>query len=399
MKLLFIYQFCTLGGVETVIANRLKALNSRDMKIDALFLQDFGGKSIFKDFMNSVHITNDYTKIAALLEKEKYDCIINIDMPQIFSILSKLSYRPLVILEVHTMYKENLEYLNQVDNKIISAIITPSSYMVTLINQRINVDIPIHVIPNSVGNQFLDNEDLNPAIDIKKKLIGWVGRFDDYKNWRNFIDIAEYLLSTDKNYEFCMIGGIAAPKHIKEEFHLRAKSKGILSSLRWFPKIECMPNFYKLISKSGGCILSTSIDESFGMVVLESMASRCPVVAPNVGGITELLDNDSGLLYPSGDIKLAALSIYQLVTDIQLRTTIIDNAYKKVLIKYISEKVVNDWKNLIKLYYNNNQKEKISESKNFKIDSKNDTIFSKFFIRIFRTKKASESNNKELNIK
>jgi len=349
MKLLFVYQFCSFGGVETVLASRLKSLESRNIKFDVLFLYDLGGKTIFHDFKDSVHITNDNSKIAALLEKEKYDCVINIDTPQIFSVLNKISYRPLVVLEIHTMYKENLEYVAKLDTKIISAIITPSNYMIPLIKQRINVDIPIHVVPNSVGNQFLDGDNLDIEIDIRKKLIGWVGRFDDYKNWRNFIDIAGYLKSVNKNYEFCVIGGITAPDHIKAEFFSRVKSKGILPNLRWFPKIKCMPNFHKLISKSGGCIISTSIDESFGMVVLESMASKCPVVAPDVGGITELLDNGScGLLYPSGDIKQAALSVIRLTTDIKLRETIIDDAYAKVLANYTSEKVVSKWINLIK---------------------------------------------------
>ncbi|OGM11053.1 hypothetical protein A2Z22_03620 [Candidatus Woesebacteria bacterium RBG_16_34_12] len=356
MKFLFVYQFCTMGGVETVLRNRLKALVAEEFKFDILFLHDFGGKSIFNDFVDSVYIINDTDKIIDLIEKEKYDCIINIDTPQILLAVNKLSYHSLSVLEVHTTYEKNLDYLKKINKTNISAIITPSNYMVNVIKQKIPEDIPIYVIPNSIGNQFLKSIDTNSMINIEKKLIGWVGRFDYIKNLKDFIEIAKYLKSSGENFEFWVVGSAAASESVKEDFFEMAKSRGILSSLRWFPKIDYtqMPNFYKLISNSGGCFISTSINESFGMTVLESMASKCPVVAADVGGLTELLDNGKcGLLYQSHDIEQAVISINKLSTDIELRKTIIDNAYANVLANYTSEKVVSKWINLVKNFRSN----------------------------------------------
>lgn len=356
MKFLFVYQFCTMGGVETVLRNRLKVLAAEDYKFDILFLYDFGGKGIFDDFVDSVYIINDINKIIDLMEKEKYDCIINVDTPQIFSVLNKLTYSPHVILEVHTTYEENLKYLKKIDKTNILAIFTPSNYMVDVIKRKLPNRIPIHVIPNSIGNQFLNSTNMNQTINISKKLIGWVGRFDYVKNWKEFIDLAEHLNSCGESFEFWIVGGAVAPESIKEEFFELAKSKGILLNLRWFPKIDniLMPNFYKLISNSGGCFISTSTNESFGMTVLESMASKCPVVAADVGGLSELLDNGKcGILYHSHDIEQAVLSIKKITSDIELRKTIIDNAYANVLANYTSEKVVSKWINLVKKLPNN----------------------------------------------
>ena len=84
------------------------------------------------------------------------------------------------------------------------------------------------------------------------------------------------------------------------------------------------------------------------------MASKCPVVAADVGGLTELLDNGKcGLLYQSHDIEQAVISINKLSTDIELRKTIIDNAYANVLANYTSEKVVSKWINLVKNFRSN----------------------------------------------
>lgn len=347
MKILFVYQFCTMGGVETVLRNRLKELTKMDIEFDILFLHDFGGKNIFNDFLSSVYITNDNNKIIDLMERERYDCIVNIDTPQIFEILKMISYRPIVVLEVHTTYKENLEYLNKISD--ISSVIVPSNYMVSLIKNRIK-EIPIRVIPNSIDERFL--RDKNIYVPTIKKIIGWVGRLDYLKNWEEFICISKHLKSIDNNFEYWIVGGIAAPENVKKDFFHKIKSAGILSNIRWFPKIEfsLMPNYYEMVSKSGGCFVSTSTDESFGMTILESMASKCPVVAPDVGGITELLDKECGILYPSGNTEQVALLIYKLTNDIQLRETIVDNAYKNVLQNYRPEKVVNDWFGLIKSY-------------------------------------------------
>ena len=54
-------------------------------------------------------------------------------------------------------------------------------------------------------------------------------------------------------------------------------------------------------------VLLTSHHESFSLTALEAMACGRPVVAPRVGGLTELIeDGVSGLLYPPGDMDAAA---------------------------------------------------------------------------------------------
>ncbi len=111
MKLLFVYQFCTKGGVEVVLRNRLEILNRRYpwIKIDIIFFQDLGGKDIFSGFAKHIIISSDYELIREHAEKNNYDFIITIDTPQIYTILSGTNHK--IILEVHTAYTDSRQYL------------------------------------------------------------------------------------------------------------------------------------------------------------------------------------------------------------------------------------------------------------------------------------------------
>lgn len=60
--------------------------------------------------------------------------------------------------------------------------------------------------------------------------------------------------------------------------------------------------------------LSTSVEESFGLAVLEAMAAGTPAVATGVGGIPELVEDDvNGLLFAPDDWQVAADRVVALL--------------------------------------------------------------------------------------
>lgn len=63
-----------------------------------------------------------------------------------------------------------------------------------------------------------------------------------------------------------------------------------------------------------------SLDEAFGLVVVEAMSMQTPVIASDVGGIPEIIRDDlDGLLVPPGDADALAVAINRLLSDPGLR--------------------------------------------------------------------------------
>ena len=74
-----------------------------------------------------------------------------------------------------------------------------------------------------------------------------------------------------------------------------------------------------------------SVNEGFGVVLLEAMAMRCPIVATNVGGVPEVvLDGETGILVPPGDPVQLAGGIIRLLKDTSLALKMAECGYQRL---------------------------------------------------------------------
>ena len=66
-------------------------------------------------------------------------------------------------------------------------------------------------------------------------------------------------------------------------------------------------------------VLPTRTDEMFGMAAIEAQACGRPVVCSNHGGLPEVINQSSGLLFPSGDVEALAQQLRTLLNNPGLR--------------------------------------------------------------------------------
>src|SRR4030043_220894 len=83
-----------------------------------------------------------------------------------------------------------------------------------------------------------------------------------------------------------------------------------------------------------------SLFEPFGIVALEAMAAKSPVVVSDTGGLSEIVDHDvTGVkVYPNNAESLA-WGIIKVLVDLSYGNDLRENAYKKILEKYDWDKI------------------------------------------------------------
>ena len=81
--------------------------------------------------------------------------------------------------------------------------------------------------------------------------------------------------------------------------------------------------------------------EGAPLSLLEAMSCGLPVVATDVGGISEIVtDGENGVLVPFGDIDALANKLYALLIDRKLASRLGQQARETILNRHTAEKVV-----------------------------------------------------------
>jgi glycosyltransferase involved in cell wall biosynthesis len=74
-----------------------------------------------------------------------------------------------------------------------------------------------------------------------------------------------------------------------------------------------------------------SISEPFGIIALEYMAMKVPIISSNVGGLSEFIqDKRNGILFKKGSIDDLKNAIQIMISDEKLRNSLALNGYKTV---------------------------------------------------------------------
>lgn len=330
IKILFYYEYLGLGGVEVILATRLRALMKSDYQVRAMFMQDAGGRLLFKGMEDSIIIpASPIQKMDALLDFQP-DILVSLDTPSIVSAARKLLPNINVFYEIHTTYPQALRPLrNQKFIQQVNHFIVPSKFQAQFVREIINrPDIAMDIVPDPLDERYFSP--LEPSIGkANQPIIAWVGRLDNLKNWRSFIEIAARISSKRQDVEFRLIGGLYSPMEEQNALWIQMVKNNLLQQMRWYPSLdpEHMPAMLDEIRNSGGCVVSTSRIESFGMSILEAMGRACPVVVPDGGSLAELAGEQTrGLTYPLARLDEAVQKILPLLDNPTLRQELGEHA-------------------------------------------------------------------------
>lgn len=334
MKVLFLYKFLTLGGVEAVLRARLDGLSRSGIEAHAWFLYDLGGRSIFDGREGRVHV-GTVEECLRFAREQGFALLSSIDTEEILPGFDGASGLPGLVFECHSAYLENIEYLRDLAAARPAAVFTPSEAHRRTVRERVGEGVEVRVVPNPLRREFVEEPVPFPA-PPDRPVAAWIGRLDALKNWEGFVEVLADLGRRGTEVEGWIIGkpvGTEGPEKLLE----RARAERVLPRLRWFGALPYgrIPLILDAVRDSGGVVVSTSRGESFGLTVAEAMARGCAVVVPDQPPFTEFVEEGvTGSLFSPGSAVSAADRIAALLADENRRAACGQRAREAVLARF-----------------------------------------------------------------
>jgi glycogen(starch) synthase len=212
-------------------------------------------------------------------------------------------------------------------------VITCSHYMRGHVADVLGVpEERIAVIPNGI-----DPLELRPLPDLGglrdqlcgagERLVLLVGRLVYEKGFQVALEALAPIVAKDPKVRFVVAGSGTYERQLKE----LAANLGIAEQGRFLGWIDdaLLHSLYRVADL---CVVP-SLYEPFGLVALEAMASGCPCIVADTGGLREVVPPGDrvGLRFNGGDAAHLAMMIERLLYDEALRERLVAEASEHVL--------------------------------------------------------------------
>jgi glycosyltransferase involved in cell wall biosynthesis len=190
------------------------------------------------------------------------------------------------------------------------------------ISRRWKQEADIDVVPHGVSENFLTNL---PAEDQPRgNGILFCGTWTDVKGVTYLADAFSRLIASGRRTNLTILGGAVPHEQILSAF--TAEARRHVTTLDRAPEGDVMAAY-----RTHDVLAWASTYEGFGMVVIEAMSQRLPVVATPVGCAQSMIaDRQSGLLVPPRDPAALAAALALMLSDPDLRRRCAAAAFERV---------------------------------------------------------------------
>ncbi len=239
--------------------------------------------------------------LKSLIDREKYDAVHAWNIPSAF--VMKYVNSDKKILSVHGVYSEQIEVLH---SKSVGNLAGRAELKAFKISDKLTTD------SKAVQKNYKEKTDAD-FIYLPAPL--------DTQKFKNIGDIK------NNNNQVVYIGRDSYEKGIDILKNIESKINGNVvycTNLPWEKTME--------ILKSSNMLIVPSRMESIPQVIKEAFYLKIPVIATNVGGVSEIiLDHETGILIPPEKPSEMLDAINSLLDDKELQKKLTRNAYDFIL--------------------------------------------------------------------
>jgi glycosyltransferase involved in cell wall biosynthesis len=326
---LSIYQNCSLGGVVAVMRERARRDAPAGHGHDMYFFGDQGGRpSLLAAGVRRVVVGRNShdANILALAQECRPDVATLFSHYRVGRMLRPMGVE--VRAEVHGSHVSAVDALRSAEGAY-DRIVVPSAWSKAWLASHGFAQDLIDIVPNTIDPsvfRLAERPRSGPARPSPERPapVIWVGRVEEHKNWRDALTLFATLIRRGLPIHPVMILSLYSDTDRIHAFMRQVGYLGLLNRLELLFNLpqEEVAEELRNASQRGGCLISTSKLESFGLSILESQKCGLPVVAPRVGAIPEVLHEGNGVLYAFGDVEAAADLVERVVFDARQRATL-----------------------------------------------------------------------------
>jgi glycogen synthase len=241
------------------------------------------------------------------------------------------------------LHNDTQRYINNVEawfTALSDRIIVNSEYMKNEVMEIFSLpQEKLKVIPNGIGIDKFEGvkKDLvfrrTFALD-SEKIVFFVGRIVNEKGVHVLIDAVPKVLSFCPETKFIIAGKGPQLDYLKwKVWNLGISDKVYFTG---YVNDENLNKLYKCVDVA----VFPSLYEPFGIVVLESMVARVPVVVSDTGGLGGIVEHGvDGMKAYTGNANSLADCIIDVLVNEQKAQGIVENAFEKVSTSYHWEKI------------------------------------------------------------
>ncbi len=357
LKVIHLVEDMKIGGAERVIADIVLGLDRK--KYDArVWCVTRGGETAAELSQKGIEVRIlGISSYRNPLNTFKLTRLINAARPDIVhthgyfaSVIGRLAAKragtPVILAHVHSTYWEYRKRHIMIERKLsrfTHKIICCSRAVENFVKNTEKItDNKTIVIYNGV-----DEERFSPlkspasiraelGMDEEAAVVGTVSSLTPHKGHEYLIQAASLVLGTLPSSKFLIVGDGPLRQRLEEQ----AKNLNIHPAVIFTGKREDIPEMLSLMDVF---VLPSYIREGLGIAIIEAMAAEKPVVATDIGGIPEAVDDgETGFLVDPGDPKALSKAIIELLRDPSRAKTMGENGRIRVKEMFTTKKMLSE---------------------------------------------------------
>jgi glycosyltransferase involved in cell wall biosynthesis len=302
------------------------------------------------------------SQIQQIIEQEKPNILmVHSPVPFLADLVILTNKNIPIILKYHSgsMKKEKGLLINYIlsmyEKLVLPVVISKVDYLICSSDYIRDVFLKQFKFKSKTITPGVNTEKFKPRHPFgnKAKNILYVGRIDRTSTWKGLKYLIDSFVLVSNNIPESRLSIVGDGDDLENQIQYTKK-------LNIFDKVDFLgslqgKDLIKRYQQSSLLVLpSITESESFGMVLIEAMACKLPVIGSDIGGIPYVIDHEkNGLLVPPKDSRSLSIAISRILHNPALATKMGTNGYNKVKSVFTWDKKINETINVIEKVLNN----------------------------------------------